>query len=96
VDKYYLIQFSFLNRTRNYSKTIYFYKYKYVGKFEQYIVIDSNLFDLQLKLILPDPDFVFQRLLSSLLVFFLLNFRIFWAAPRRSTGLSFIPPSKKG
>jgi hypothetical protein len=25
------------------------------------IVIDSNLFDLQLKLILPDPDFVFQR-----------------------------------
>jgi hypothetical protein len=28
-------------------------------------VIDKNLFDLQLKFILPDPDFVFQRFFNN-------------------------------
>ncbi len=34
---------------------------------EQYFVIDAKLFDLQLKLILPGPNFVFQRQLMTFL-----------------------------
>jgi hypothetical protein len=41
--------------------TVYFFKYKKIGKFRQCIVMNKTLFDLQIKFILPDPDFVFQR-----------------------------------
>ncbi len=51
-----LIQFFFQTEYKNCFMTVYFSKYKWIVKFRQCIVIN-----LQIKFILPDPDFVFQR-----------------------------------